>query len=274
VIVYDDGSDVPLAADEAITHLIRHESPKGPSVCRNLGAQRAMGDVLVFADAHTRTPDLREIAALALAQPVIVIPAMESLYPESLPAARGYGRNYILKGEGMELIGFDRSNAAPASRYVRAGGNWGGFFVMSRQTFERIGGWVDHAFWGYNDPSLILKAWLCGVDTICDTQALYQHKHKSKAKGGFGYPVKAVEPLLNVLHTYATVFETETLDGFLALFDEHHRWMMKRGREWIARAETQAERARFQALRTRNDEAFFKEFLPKRGFNLEVWPHA
>jgi len=192
---------------------------------------------------------------------------MQSLYGSG--DVTGHGRDFILKGKGNELIGFERADRAPpdGERFMRAGGNWGGFFVMSRATYDRIGCWVDHQYWGYNDPSLILKAWLCGVDTICDSSVIY--KHKGKVKGGFGYPVKALHPLLNLLHTYTTVFEDTRRWG--TLFMTHHKWMMKQGIEHVSTAEKAAERARFQSLRTRGDDEFFNVFLPAKGFNGEVW---
>lgn len=262
VLVYDDGSDVPLQVQEGTRHF-HHQSSLGPSVCRNLGANTATGDVLVFADAHTRINDLRALCAEAVNRNCIMVPAMQSLYGDSKTI--GYGRNFVLKGQGNEVIDFDLSNTRPEKRYTLCGGNWGGFFIMPRSIFIRIGGWVNHSSWGHNDASLILKAWFCNVPTILDRDTIYKHKGKVKS---FGYPVTAVQPLLNLLHTYFVIFEEQTFQNhWLPLFELHKRWMLAQGLEHIAKPEVQAERIAFQRLKLRTDDEFFSTWIPEKGYN-------
>lgn len=262
VLVYDDGSDVPLEVLEGTRHF-RHQSSLGPSVCRNLGAHSATGDVLVFADAHTRIDDLRALCSEAVSRQCIMVPAMQTLYTEN--STIGYGQNFVLKGSGNELIAFDQSNARPDSRYTLCGGNWGGFFIMPRPVYLRMGGWVNHSFWGYNDPSLILKAWFSGVPTILDRDTIYKHKGKIKS---FGYPVTAIQPLINLLQTYFVIFEEKTfLNHWLPLFEKHHHWMLSRGLEHLAKPEIKAEHAAFQLIKRLTDDEFFSKWIPARGYN-------
>lgn len=263
VLVYDDGSDTPLEFDPRTRHF-RHAQSLGPSVCRNLGGKASVGDVLVFADAHTRIDDLRPICEEALARQCIMVPSMQSLNGSG--EATGYGRGFILKGKEGELLGFDKTSRRPVTRYSFCGGNWGGFFIMPRSVFDRIGGWVNHSFWGYNDPSLILKAWLCGVPTILDRDTIY--KHKGKAKTGFGYPVPAAGPFTNALQTFYVLFDEQTFQGhWLPLFSKHHKWIVNRAMDHVMSEEIQAERAAFQGLKQLSDEMFFSSWIPTLGFN-------
>lgn len=263
ILVFDDGSDSALPVTAGTIHF-RHDKSRGPSVCRNLGGKAARGDVLVFADAHTRIEDLTGICNEAQSRQCIMVPSMQSLYGSG--TVTGYGRNFILKGKENELIGFDRQNSLPKSRYTFCGGNWGGFFIMPKTVFNRIEGWVNHGFWGYNDPSLILKAWFAGIPTILDRDTIYKHKGKVETK--FGYPVKAIEPLFNVLQTYFTLFDEKTFqEHWLPLFERTHKWMLNKGLERLKDAQILRERLAFQRSKVRCDSHFFSEWITEHGFN-------
>lgn len=261
VIVIDDGSEIPIPQVPGTVH-VRHESSLGPSVSRNLGARMANGDVLVFADAHTRIDALKEISQEAVTRQCIMVPAMQALYGDG--KTTGYSRNFILKGDGNQLIGFDKVNQRPTNRFTRLAGNWGGFFVMPRTVYERIGGWVEHRYWGYNDPSLILKAWFCDVPVILDRDTIY--KHKGKVKTGFGYPVKALHPLINLWHTYTVLFDHRTVtQHWEPLMTKHHSWAMPTAYA-LARLQYD-ERDKFHGLKVKSDIDFFDLFLPAKGYN-------
>jgi glycosyltransferase involved in cell wall biosynthesis len=45
--VVDDSSDEPIRLDVKV---IRNEVPKGLAVCRNMGVEKAKGDVVAFID--------------------------------------------------------------------------------------------------------------------------------------------------------------------------------------------------------------------------------
>ncbi len=256
-IIFDDGSDIPLDIFPDTVN-IRNNITIGPSVCRNLGAQIMTSDVLVFADAHTRVNNLKDISNFALNEGVICIPSMRSLYGSSNVA--GYSRNFIMKGKSSELFGFDMTNNKPDNRYSYSYGNWGGFFVMSRETFDNIGGWVNHKFWGYNDPSLYVKAFFCNYDCVLDKETIYHHK--GKAKTGFGYPVKAIEPLLNIFHSYYVLFDLDTFENYwLPLLEKEHKWMFTKGLEYIDSNEIKKEEKAFKMIKKRGDDEFFNIFL-------------
>lgn len=257
IFIYDDGSDVPLP-QFSNTNIIRHDISKGPSVCRNLGGYAATGEVLVFADAHTRIDDLTSLARFSIDNNCVVIPSMTSLYGSG--NVIGYSRNFVLKGQENELIGFDMYNQKPESRYSICTGNWGGFFIMPKSLFLHIGGWIDHHYWGYNDPSLILKNFFCGKHVVLDRDIIY--KHKGKVKTGFGYPVKAVEPLLNLFHSYFVIFDKETFENhWLPKLEKSHKWMFNRGIDHISQQSIINEERYFKTVKIKDDDEFFKTFL-------------
>lgn len=257
IFIYDDGSEKPLPIfNDAIN--IRHDIPKGPSVCRNLGGLSSTGDVIVFSDAHVRIENLHEICRFAIDNNVVAIPQMKSLYGSA--TLIGYSRNFILKGNSNELIGFDMNNMKPKTPISYCYGNWGGFFVMPKIIFDKIGGWVNHKYWGYNDPSLILKCFFCDINSVLNQKVTYFHKNKSQI--GFGYPVNAVEPLLNIFHSYFVIFDNDTFHyHWLPLLKKEHSWMYDKGLEYIANPAIINESNRFKLIKKKKDYEFFNDFL-------------
>jgi len=269
IFIYDDGSDVPLPVFDSATN-IRHNSPAGPSVCRNLGGKQATGDVIVFSDAHVRVENLHKICEFAVKNNAVAIPSMQSLNGSG--KVTGYCRDFILKGKGNELIGFNMNNTRPKAQQCYCYGNWGGFFVVPKAVFSAIDGWVNHQHWGYNDPSLILKCFFCNIDTVLDQNAMY--KHKGKVKTGFGYPVRAIEPLLNIFHSYFVIFDADTFqDYWLPLLKKEHAWMYEKGMQFISAPEIIEEEKRFKLLKQRKDSDFFDDFI-KQTKNRTEYIHA
>jgi glycosyltransferase involved in cell wall biosynthesis len=257
ILIFDDGSDTPLSEFNFAIN-VRHEISKGPSVCRNLGGKQSAGDVIVFSDAHVRIDNLHDICDFALKNNVVAIPSMQSL--NGSEKLTGYCRDFILKGNSNELIGFNMNNSKPKTHKSYCYGNWGGFFVVPRKVFDSIDGWINHKYWGYNDPSLILKCFFCNIDTILDQNTMY--KHKGKVKTGFGYPVKAIQPLLNIFHSYFVIFENDTFQNhWLPILKKEHSWMYQKGMELISSAEVIEEEQRFKQLKLKKDNDFFDIFL-------------
>jgi len=269
IIIYDDGSDVELP-QFPLADNIRHSVPLGPSVCRNLGGRKATGDVLIFSDAHVRVENIRELCQFVLDEGVVGIPRMLSLYNNE--PVYGYCRDFVLSGKSNELFTLNTSNKKPeVDRYAYCYGNWGGLFVMSKNTFNKIDGWVDHKYWGYNDPSLIAKCFFCNIDTVLDMNLTY--KHKGKVKSGFGYPVTAKQPLLNLFHSYYVIFDQSTFEGYwLPLLKKEHKHMYEEGLEYISSESIKEEAKRFKQLKKRSDDEFFNEFLKQDKNRTEYTP--
>jgi len=258
IIIFDDGSDVPLPELSLATN-IRHPVSLGPSVCRNLGGRLATGDVLIFSDAHVRVENIRELCQFVLDENIVGIPRMQSLYGSG--TIFGYCRDFILKGKSNELFGFNTNNRKPITdRYAYCYGNWGGMFVMSKNVFQLIGGWVNHKYWGYNDPSLIAKCFFCNIDTVLDMDLVY--KHKGKVKTGFGYPVSGKQPILNLFQTYYVIFEQSTFENYwLPLLKKEHRGSYDEGIQYISSESVKEESRAFKMLKKRSDDDFFNVFL-------------
>jgi glycosyltransferase involved in cell wall biosynthesis len=258
IIIYDDGSDTPLPV-LAKAKNIRHEKTLGPSVCRNLGGKRATGDVLIFSDAHVRVEGIRNLCEFVYKEGIVGIPTMQSLYGSK--DIRGYCRDFILKGNSNEMIGFSMNNAKPkVNRYAYSFGNWGGMFIMPKYVFDAIDGWIDHRYWGYNDPSLFAKCFFCNIDVVLDMDTFY--KHKNKVKLGFGYPVTGKQPILNLFHSYFVIFDNSTFENYwLPLLKKEHAGTFDEAMEFLSRPEIVEEKNRFKKLKKQPDDNFFKVFL-------------
>jgi glycosyltransferase involved in cell wall biosynthesis len=158
VIVVDDGSsdgscDRYVDGDERV-RLVKAESVGIPRA-RNLGAEHARGEYVLFIDAHcTVSPGWLErfVAALRPPDVGIVGPAFTRLEE---PEPRGCGNiwiNHKLECAWLEPLDTDKPYEVPITP--------GGCQAFRKKTFEKLGGF-DAGFtrWGYQDEEICLRAW-------------------------------------------------------------------------------------------------------------------
>lgn len=165
IIVVDDGSEDNsigfLNNLDSIYHdikLIETEN-QGVARTRNLGAEYASGDILIFCDAHVRVPPgWIEALAGALANPEVTLlcPAIASM---ERPQDAGYGGTWdasLSFGWLPRPMGYsNRPAVIPIAP--------GGCLAIRREIFTRVGGF-QHNFqvWGYDDQELSMRLWLLG----------------------------------------------------------------------------------------------------------------
>jgi len=162
LVVVDDSSTDDSSAFLAVGYrrvkLIKPASRLGAAEARNVGAQAADGDYLVFSDAHVEL-DAGWLDPLrsALDRPGVgaVAPAISSLANRQL---KGFGHTW--RGQ-LEWAWLPRATDQPyAVPFIPAG-----FLAIRRDTFQRIGGFDPNLLiWGSVGDEFSLRLWLHGLE--------------------------------------------------------------------------------------------------------------
>lgn len=140
----------------------------GAANARNLGAQKAQGDILVFSDAHVAVePDWLEKMADTLADPNIDL-LTPGIADYSNPHCVGYGQTWDDKLDAKWLPPPRDISPIPLAP--------GGFVAVKRHAFETVGGFErGFKIWGYEDVEFSFKCWLFGFNIYITPQVTVKH---------------------------------------------------------------------------------------------------
>lgn len=176
VVVVDDASQDGccqfLMEDEANwlskgVKLIR-TTGVGAANARNLGAENAQGDLMVFSDAHVVVdPDWLEKM-----MGTVVDPAIDLLTPGiadySSTHCVGYGQTWDARLDAKWLPPCRDISPIPLAP--------GGFVAVKRHAFEKVGGFErGFKIWGYEDVEFSFKCWLFGFSIYVIPQVIVKH---------------------------------------------------------------------------------------------------
>jgi glycosyltransferase involved in cell wall biosynthesis len=194
VLIIDDGStdgscDVYQQSNRPVRVITGNNL--GIPRARNLGAENAQGEYVVFIDAHCTVSSNwidRFIDALGAPDVAIVGPTFTQL---SEPEPRGCGNLWIndrLESAWLEPLDIKYPYEVPITP--------GGCQAFRKKTFQALGGF-DTGFtrWGYQDEEICLRAWLQGYRVLVDPQVVVAHYFRTKA----GYKVADQDVLHNFL---------------------------------------------------------------------------
>ncbi|GMA60063.1 glycosyltransferase [Alicyclobacillus fastidiosus] len=180
IIVVDDGSTDQccdfISSFECLNpiQLIRTEA-MGLARAKNLGAQHAKGDILIFCDAHLQFEDLWIDRMIEPILTGICDGVTPGIAPINNPSNVGYGQSL---NNTLNVRWNTKIQDTPFPSPVLPGG----CFAVSRNAFFDVQGF-DNEFrvWGYEDVDISLKMWL------------------------FGYKCY-VQPAVKILHLFRTSF--------------------------------------------------------------------
>jgi len=185
IIVIDDGSTDGSAGGvprrRGRIRLLRVES-YGVARARNLGASRARGDVIVYADAHLRL------------EPGWWYPMVDALEDRKIggvaPGVVGYRSGPI--GYGLT---FTDSRLEVRWRRRRPGGLAaapiipGCCFATRRDVIEATGGWDDRQLQRGNiDNEGCVRFWMLGYDLVITPDTVVAHKFRKRSPYHVGWP--------------------------------------------------------------------------------------
>lgn len=194
IIIVDDGS-----TDQCCDFVSTLESPNpiqliktegiGLARAKNLGAQHAKGDYLIFCDAHLQFEDLWIDRMIDPILAGICDSVTPGIAPVNNPSNVGYGQSL----NNMLNVRWNvKKQETPFPSPVLPGG----CFAVSRNVFFDVQGF-DNEFrvWGYEDVEISLKMWLFGYKCYAQPRVKILHLFRTS----FPYSVNYRDVHYNML---------------------------------------------------------------------------
>jgi N-acetylglucosaminyl-diphospho-decaprenol L-rhamnosyltransferase len=180
VVVDNASSDNSAEVAERLgATVVRLSRNVGFSAANNVAARTRASDVIIFCnpDVTVDADGIRQLAERAVREPCLVAPQLVN--PDGSPQENGRGAPYPHR----KLRHMVTSKDDPAYYRFAAPGErrevvWvmGAAVALSRETFERIGGWNDKYFIYYEDSEICLRALRLGVPTYVDGDVRWVHQ--------------------------------------------------------------------------------------------------
>jgi GT2 family glycosyltransferase len=253
IVVVDDGStdgsaDFPAERYPAV-RVIRPDSSLGPGGARNLGAEAARGDIVLFCDAHVAPqPGWFEAFAEALSDRSVgaVGPAMAVSRD---PRVQGYGGTWRLPELYFDWLGYQGTGPHDAPLLG------GAFLAMRQDMFEACGGFdAGLVGWGADDSELCARLWMLGHSCLVIPTIAVTHEFRR----AFPYEVDEALVVHNLLRLAVVHLGAERLERVL----DHYRMHPSAARAFalIAAGDTYQRRAAVHSSRRHDDAWFFERF--------------
>jgi len=213
IVVLDGDTEAVNVPRQMPVKFIENEERLGIGKSRNIGARAAQGDVLCFCDAHVwvRTGTLDLLAGDAKEKsPAVIVPAFGN-FKEDFPnkIRYNYGGGLVFKRSKwwfyLCVERYDRR------RFARRRGCHAVGMTMTRETFEKLGGWLDMpGYWSSNDVAMSLKALMTDTPILVEPRVKIAHMVRSvRAHQTPGY-----HQVLNRYYTAGVLFSRETYGKF------------------------------------------------------------
>lgn len=214
-----DGSEILVVDDESAdgsvgelerrvpqARVIRPGRRLGVASARNLGAARASGDVLIFADAHVRATQswAGEIVPVLADEGVGMAGAVVARM--RYPQVRGYGLRFIDTATNLEWLCQQAADPYPVPVL-------GGFFLaVRRDVFHAVGGFDGGMrIYGMEDPEMCLRMWTFGYRCVLVPSVVIRHAFRTHE-----HQLGWTDGLHNILRLGILHFSAERLELLLA----------------------------------------------------------
>lgn len=258
-IVVDDGSQVPVELSRDRVRVLRNDAPKGVSPARRLGAETALGDVLVWLDAHMSFGEhwLEQMLVQAPTDALLCSP----FWNYELSDCHCWGADFVWTScrdyQAQKVPGFallHRVNP-PDGLAVEVPMAIGACYMMRREAYEGLGGFSPHfRIWGLDEQDMSARAWMAGNGVRCVTKAKVGHLSRNT----FPYPVQFEHLEFNQAVMFRTVFEPDTVQRL----EQHAYPRPAEVENWLAGTDLASWRRTVQRSRRITDAEFFARFVP------------
>ena len=251
LIVVDDGS-----TDDSTTFLagvpevrVLRSTGLGVARARNLGADSATGDVILFADAHVRAPAGWHEAICDTLRDESVGSAAPGVYSVDAPERCGYGLD--LTGPNLHTSWRRKPGTEPGTAPVLPGC----FLAMRREVYRRTGGYdSEMKQLGGNDAELSCRLWLLGYRQLVVPEVAVAHLFRKSTP----YPSRWTSVVHNRLRMAFVHFGQERLERVLFALRPYEAFpaamAMLRDANWFSR------RAEVLGARRFDDDWYFQQF--------------
>jgi glycosyltransferase involved in cell wall biosynthesis len=218
----------------------------GPANARNLGAQEASHDYLIFCDAHLTFENFwidRMLFYLLAGHSDVVCPAIASMTD---PHIVGYGQSL---SENLKVKWNMRRKGLFETAIVP-----GGCFIIPKKVFEDVGGFeTGFTSWGHEDVELSIKLWLFGYRCHCEPNVKILHLFRTSHP----YKVNFDDINYNQLRMAYLHFS----EGRIQKLKEMMRHSSVRSIESkVLRDGARTKRSEYFSKRALEDDVYFKKF--------------
>jgi GT2 family glycosyltransferase len=259
-IIVDDGSSIPIQTSRAGVRILRNASPRGVSPSRRLGAATAVGEVLVWLDAHMSFGPhwLEQMLVHANTDSLLCSPFWSYDLRDCYCWGADFVWNPLRDYQAQKVPGFTLLHRVepPAGLAVDVPMVIGACYMMRRDAYHRLGGFSPHfRIWGLDEQDISTRAWLAGYGVRCITQAKVGHL----SRNAFPYPVQFEHLEFNQAVMFRSVFEAETVRRL----EQHSRPLPAEVESWLANTDLAPWREKVQHARKLTDAEFFARFVPE-----------
>lgn len=260
IIVVDDGSQTPITYHDPEVTIVRNPAPVGVCPSRRRGCALATGDVLTVMDPHMSFGPgwLDEMASYVDSGSLLCSPWRE--YCRSVTIS--YGADFAWR-EASADFGFGYRPRPPRRRLVTVPMVIGACYMISRRSYERLGGFCPLlGVWGLDEQDLSMRAWLAGLQVHCVTRA--QVGHLSSIGRKEPWRMAPGQWVTNNLVVIRSNLEAETVK----LYEPFHEPLLPEVADRLAQLDLDSWRDRVQSVRRMSDREFFGRFghaLPRPG---------
>ena len=260
LVVDDQSTDGSVDGLEAMydrVRVLQADRRLGVAGARNLGAQRATGDVIVFSDAHIEVPQdwaAPILDALSIDHAGAAATGLESMrYRPGRGVCGGRWRPGTADYLRWEWLQCNSGDPYPIPLLT------GGFLAMRRAVFEEIGGFDSGMFkYGVEDTELSVRLWTLGYQCLAVPRVLVAHRFDSpKGKAGCDYKNAAIA-IHNKLRLAVLHFSAQRIEQVV----KHFAWnpMFPAAFARLAEGDAWTRRQKLHAVRQYDDDWYFQRF--------------
>ncbi len=227
LVADDDSGDSSLAEVRSRfpdVGIIAHEGRRGVASTKDLGARRALGDVIVFLDGHCK-PEPGAIARLvedveAFDGRAILTPAVAALNTDRWENDSNVGHGYRVELTEFKCGWCETSQLRRRGRFYETPGLIGCCAAISRELYEELRGFDTGMHeWGSEDIDFGLRAWFMGSLILNDPDAVVGHRFRTAFDN---FEVGAVQPLVNQLRMARKNFDDAIWEAWVAACRARH----------------------------------------------------
>jgi len=256
IVVVNDGSTdgsgdrlSTAVGNDSRVGLVRAEGV-GVANARNLGAECASGQILIFLDAHCYTPPnwvdglIQPLADRCVG---MVGPSIGNMCCGG--DARGWGMMWRGAGLKVEWLGQRENTAYPVPLL-------GGACQVVRKANLRRLGYYDAGMtrWGSEDQELCLRYWLMGYEVLVQPQTVVYHVFRDSDR----CEIQVQKVIYNRLRLALLHLSSERVDRVLNYYSSIPGFAEIMA--WLQRSDVMSLRNQLQELRRRDDDWFFSRF--------------